>query len=1049
MIKIMHISDTHVKLLKQHKEYKIIFSKIYEILKEEKPDIIVHTGDLFHNKTNLSPEAISLTMDFLKNLADTAPTYILPGNHDVLLKNSNRMDAITPVVEALQHPNLHYLKKSQEVNVGNNICFNAFSMMDEDNWKKISDPNKINIALYHGSVSGVITDTGYVMEHGDHPIEIFEGFDYALLGDIHKTNQILDQEGRIRYAGSTISQNHGETNDKGFLIWEIEDKNTFNVRHISIPNPNPFITIELEPDGQLPEDIQIPENSKLRIVSNTHLSAQTLKKAADIAKTRFSPESITIHNRPGKRISVEELSNSFEEDNLRDIKIQESLLREYLKEYKLSQDIEQKIFDLNKKYNILAEQTEEVARNITWKLKSVEWSNLFNYGENNKINFEKLNGIIGLFGKNYSGKSSVIDSVLWTIFNSISKNVRKNVDIINQNKENCYGKVELVVDNKIYTIERRSEKYIKKLYGEETIEAKTTLDFSVYDSLTDTVSNLNGTDRNETDANIRKIFGTIEDFLLTSMTSQTGSLSYINEGSTKRKEILGKFLDLEMFDKKYKLSKDDSSLLKGAIKRLEGKDFDQEIEKVSIDIKINEDKTNQNKKSCEDIKKNLVFLDNERMSLKLKIGSGKTEELLDIESIKKSLGGNVISRELAVAKSEEISKEKVKKETTLLNINSVLEKYKYSELKDNNKKLKEFEDKYKKVSVEINSIKKDIENKTKSISILGTVPCGDSFPSCRFLQDANLNKNNLSKIENELENKQNESEEMKKVVDEYSPSISLLEKYEVLLKNKQVIEKDIVELSLKYEKNNSIIKNFEEIINTLESKKQNYYENENWMKELKELREKEKEIDDKCKNLSKTLSACEEDTLSLHSEHGSSIQKRITLENEKKELSNLRDEYLAYDLYSKATNSNGIVYDIIKKKLPIINQEILKVLTNIVEFDIFFEDDGKKLDIFIKHPKFDSRPLELCSGAEKAIAAIAIRLAMIKVTSLPVSDILVLDEPGTSLDEDNMTGFTKMLEMVKNQFKTVILISHLDALKDVVDDGIAIESSNGYAKIDM
>ncbi len=190
--RIVHISDTHVKLLKQHKEYKIIFSKIYEILKEEKPDIIVHTGDLFHNKTQMSPEAISLAMDFLKNLADIAPTYLIPGNHDCLLKNSSRMDAITPIVEAIQHPNLHYLKKSQEVNIGNNICFNAFSMIDEDNWKKISDPNKINICLWHGSVSGVMTDMGYIIERGDYPIEIFEGFDYVMAGDIHRTFQGFD-----------------------------------------------------------------------------------------------------------------------------------------------------------------------------------------------------------------------------------------------------------------------------------------------------------------------------------------------------------------------------------------------------------------------------------------------------------------------------------------------------------------------------------------------------------------------------------------------------------------------------------------------------------------------------------------------------------------------------------------------------------------------------------------------------------------------------------------------------------------------------------------
>ena len=79
----------------------------------------------------------------------------------------------------------------------------------------------------------------------------------------------------------------------------------------------------------------------------------------------------------------------------------------------------------------------------------------------------------------------------------------------------------------------------------------------------------------------------------------------------------------------------------------------------------------------------------------------------------------------------------------------------------------------------------------------------------------------------------------------------------------------------------------------------------------------------------------------------------------------------------------------------------------------------------------------------------AIRLALIKVSSLPVGNLFVLDEPATSLDEENMEGFTRILEMIKSQFKTVIVISHLDALKDVVDDQVVIEKIDGYAKINI
>ena len=76
----------------------------------------------------------------------------------------------------------------------------------------------------------------------------------------------------------------------------------------------------------------------------------------------------------------------------------------------------------------------------------------------------------------------------------------------------------------------------------------------------------------------------------------------------------------------------------------------------------------------------------------------------------------------------------------------------------------------------------------------------------------------------------------------------------------------------------------------------------------------------------------------------------------------------------KCMHSNGISYDIIKKRLPIINEEVSKILANIVNFEVFFEEDGRKLDIMIKHPKFEPRPIEMGSGAEKTIASMAIRL---------------------------------------------------------------------------
>ena len=118
-------------------------------------------------------------------------------------------------------------------------------------------------------------------------------------------------------------------------------------------------------------------------------------------------------------------------------------------------------------------------------------------------------------------------------------------------------------------------------------------------------------------------------------------------------------------------------------------------------------------------------------------------------------------------------------------------------------------------------------------------------------------------------------------------------------------------------------------------------------------------------------------------------------------------------------------------------------------FEVFFEASGNKFDIFIKHPRYNERPIEMASGAEKSLSAIAIRLALLGVSSLPTGDIFVLDEPGTALDEENMEGFIRILELIKVYFKNVLLISHLDSLKDCVDMQIVIDKKRGYARVNQ
>jgi DNA repair exonuclease SbcCD ATPase subunit/DNA repair exonuclease SbcCD nuclease subunit len=1048
MPKFAHIADTHIKNLKYHYEYKKVFQQLYQILKEESVDYIIHCGDIAHTKTQISPEFVELASDFFRNLSSIAPTYIILGNHDGNLKNSSRQDAITPIIDALDLDNLYLLKDSGETEIGDGVTLNVLSVFDRDNWVSPTRKDDINIALFHGSISGVKTDTGYVMEHGECPIDVFDGHDYAFLGDIHKTNQILDEEGRIRYCGSTVQQNHGETNDKGFLIWDIKDKDDFSVDHHILKNPKPFVSIYLTPKGRIPKGLELDKGARLRLVSENNLSLDRMRKAVDVAKRRFRPETITFLNRAAGDRGGVDLDDSFSQEDLRDITVQEKLIKEYLTDYEIDTDTLERVFALNRKYNSAVSEEDDSKRNIKWSLKGLSYDNLFNYGDGNKIDFESLQGVVGIFGKNFSGKSSIIDSLVWTMFNSTSKNNRKNLNVINQTKEDCEGKVAIDISGKEYIIHRKASKYIKRLKGEETVEAKTDLDFYMHDPATGYDEPLNGLTRSDTDKNIRKYFGTLDDFLLTSMASQLGSLSFIGEGSTRRKEILAKFLDLEMFDKKFKLAKEDSSEIKALINKMNDIDYDELIKEQRQLLALSEIEIDQNRRECSLIKENLTATEEKISEIKEKIASVPVE-IIDFEEetalLKKAKESKAESK-----KEGKNTREALKNlESDIKKIESFVETFDIDEYKQKKEIVKSKKEELNTIYNDMMSRQRQVENHKKKLELLQGIPCGTQYSSCKFIKDAYTSQAAIPNAEADYENVKKVHTSVSNEIEELNPEQieEYINKYSMVvekLNNNKSIKSDYL---LSLEKNKSALLAFESQIEEHKSKIAEYEANREAIENLGKLNKELKSLNKTQSDHSDKLTVCENNILELYKKHGAYEQKITSITEQEEEYKNLNADFSAYDLFMRCMHSNGIALDIVRRSLPVLNQEIAKVLANIVEFEVIMECDDKNLNILIKHPKYDARPLEMGSGAEKTIASMSIRLALLNVTAMPKGDVFILDEPGTALDEDNMEGFIRILDLVKSYYKTVLLISHLDSLKDCVDQQICIDKKDGMAYV--
>tara|TARA_Y100001963_G_scaffold159226_1_gene261957 strand:- start:919 stop:2436 length:1518 start_codon:yes stop_codon:yes gene_type:complete len=503
-----------------------------------------------------------------------------------------------------------------------------------------------------------------------------------------------------------------------------------------------------------------------------------------------------------------------------------------------------------------------------------------------------------------------------------------------------------------------------------------------------------------------------------------------------------------MFDKKFKLAKEDVTDLRGALKRLEGKEFDDDIFNAEKEIILNEAATREHSENCENIKKELSEIQFNVDEIQKSIDSIPAE-LIDINAVINMTSEKEKQSADFIVDIMNFQENLVEKENLVKKIDSFISGFNTEDLYEKQSKVAEKLLTLRGLSDELAFLEKEKETKEKRIGLLKEVPCGSQFPNCKFICDAHNASDGMVDLLSKVESLNKQSGNVNAEIEELNPEQieDYLKKYKEVLSKKETTELDISKIKVEIERGEVNLKSLENEIKELEEKKQIYYENkdviENKGSFIKQLAKEKKSYLAKEKELKK----CQDAIMEFYREHGSLEQKLNSLKEQKEELQSLREDYSAYDLFMHCMHANGISYDIIKKKLPIINNEVAKVIANVVDFEVFFENDGKHMKIFIKHPKHEPRPIEMGSGAEKTIAAMAIRLALLSVSSLPKSDIFILDEPGTALDADNMDGFISILELIKTYFKTVILISHLDSLKDCVDQQIVIDKKEGFAHI--
>ncbi len=1040
MFKCIHISDVHFRGMSRHTEYRESFEDFFKKAKKLKPDAIFVGGDIVHSKTQgISPELIDILSWWFRGLNDIAPTHIILGNHDGLISNKHRQDAITPIINALELDQTFLYKDSGIYPIGiPGYNWGVFSCFDEENWPNVK-PKKgeINIAAYHGGVLGSTTDINWDIE-GEIETSFFDGFDFAFLGDIHKM-QYLDADKRIAYPGSSIQQNYGEDPGKGFLYWEIENKDKFTSKFYSIEHTQPFVTISWA--GNVYDTVEkakkYKKKSRFRIKSEFAIPQAEIKQLHSELQEKLSASEIVFKYDSFENAPVATFSDGKELLNMRDPAVLMRLLKEFYIEKEVTEEEWEKIEQIIKR-QISSVSKVDSPRNIKWSLKEMKFSNTFAYGKDNKINFSNLSGIIGLFGRNRSGKSSIPGTLMYTLFNSTDRGSIKNLHVINTRKGHCISEVDFEVNGTTYRVERQS---VKKQNRKGIVSASTQANFWQVDSSGNAID-MSGEQRRDTDKLLRDLVGTKENFLLTSFASQGDMNAFIKNRATQRKQILSHFLDLDIFEKLLESVKEESNLTKSLLSKYPEREWKSLILEKALKLRNFQTERDTAESKYATVQQRLQSLkihaasqnaqdivtptDVKNQETQIKISESR---LKSIEENEKELNESIDSLNLKIFKIEEIKSQfPIKDLRERLIAQNDLERTLRDLQHD-----KELENQL-------------LTSKKKLAKKLEPCDCFEHLPSCQYVKESDKHK---KQIENQVQ-KVNESQEK---VEAAQKSLKIIQrenlqekinKYQKLLEGESKFKIEISDLRVlqgesereKINLTDSLI-HMKDELKSLNSRVVN-------SKEVSEL--------DKLKNqifeIETELKLTDAKRLSLSENIGLISSELKRLEEEKEEYSKLLGEWRIFELIMRAFDKRGIPIQILSSQLPKINSEISKILQGVVGFTVELEADSASnaMDIYINYGD-SKRIIECGSGMEKMISSLAMRVALINVSSLPKSDILIIDEGFGALDEMNVEACNRLLISLKRWFKCIFVISHIDAVKDAADNIIEITSKGKDSKV--
>jgi exonuclease SbcD len=272
-MRLFHIADTHLGLsqfnrldpesgmnLREKQIYDNFLSAIEKII-AERPDVLVHAGDLF-DTVKPKTRAYTTVLEALERLhAAGIPVVAITGNHSMVKTRYTT----SPFEVLTYHPGeifAAYSFRYEKVEIGDTIFHLIPNMLRPEDYRTAYDQVEFardhhNVLVTHGLATAIKDKRlATVAEHELDTTILSDQFDYIALGHYHRQSRIMEN---AWYSGSIEYLSYGEITDpKGGLLVDLNtayERCNSAVRPVPLPC-TPMIDLgTISCEGMHPSDI--------------------------------------------------------------------------------------------------------------------------------------------------------------------------------------------------------------------------------------------------------------------------------------------------------------------------------------------------------------------------------------------------------------------------------------------------------------------------------------------------------------------------------------------------------------------------------------------------------------------------------------------------------------------------------------------------------------------------------------------------------------------------------------------------------------------------